>query len=58
MATAGTHHQDMPPEGGYGPINYARIPAKSYFRGKMCVCCFHKGFNVKHCVDTMYMQHS
>jgi NADH dehydrogenase (ubiquinone) 1 alpha subcomplex subunit 13 len=27
--------QDMPPEGGYKPINYARIPAKKYFTGKI-----------------------
>ena len=34
MATA-AGHQDMPPEGGYRPINYARIPAKKYFGGKV-----------------------
>ena len=25
--------QDMPPPGGYKPINYKRIPAKTYFSG-------------------------
>jgi len=26
--------QDMPPPGGYRPIQYLRIPAKTYFSGK------------------------
>jgi NADH dehydrogenase (ubiquinone) 1 alpha subcomplex subunit 13 len=34
MATA-AKVQDLPPEGGYRPINYARIPAKKYFSGKI-----------------------
>ncbi|KAB7503753.1 hypothetical protein Anas_13453 [Armadillidium nasatum] len=25
--------QDMPPQGGYAPINYKRVPAKTYFKG-------------------------
>ncbi|XP_076039408.1 NADH dehydrogenase (ubiquinone) B16.6 subunit [Oratosquilla oratoria] len=25
--------QDMPPKGGYSPINFKRIPARSYFNG-------------------------
>jgi NADH dehydrogenase (ubiquinone) 1 alpha subcomplex subunit 13 len=32
---AAAKQQDLPPEGGYRPINYARIPAKKYFGGKM-----------------------
>ncbi|XP_023706368.1 NADH dehydrogenase [ubiquinone] 1 alpha subcomplex subunit 13 [Cryptotermes secundus] len=36
MATA-AKHQDMPPEGGYNPINYARIPAKKYFSGSTMI---------------------
>jgi hypothetical protein len=32
---AAANHQDMPPEGGYKPINYARIPAKKFFSGKI-----------------------
>uniref|UniRef100_A0A1B6L6Q6 NADH dehydrogenase [ubiquinone] 1 alpha subcomplex subunit 13 n=1 Tax=Graphocephala atropunctata TaxID=36148 RepID=A0A1B6L6Q6_9HEMI len=32
MATA-ARKQDMPPSGGFRPINYERIPAKSYFSG-------------------------
>jgi hypothetical protein len=40
MATDAAH-QDMPPEGGYKPINYARIPAKKYFSGKIFGCCCH-----------------
>jgi hypothetical protein len=32
---AAAKHQDMPPEGGYSPINYARIPARKYFSGKI-----------------------
>ncbi|KAJ3664811.1 hypothetical protein Zmor_000354 [Zophobas morio] len=34
MATsASAKKQDMPPEGGYKPISYKRIPAKTYFSG-------------------------
>ncbi|XP_069699514.1 NADH dehydrogenase [ubiquinone] 1 alpha subcomplex subunit 13 [Periplaneta americana] len=29
--------QDMPPEGGYKPINYARIPAKKFFSGSTII---------------------
>uniref|UniRef100_A0A1S6GLE2 NADH dehydrogenase [ubiquinone] 1 alpha subcomplex subunit 13 n=1 Tax=Pseudodiaptomus poplesia TaxID=213370 RepID=A0A1S6GLE2_9MAXI len=28
MATAGAFKQDLPPKGGYAPINFKRIPAK------------------------------
>ncbi|KAK7087018.1 NADH dehydrogenase (ubiquinone) 1 alpha subcomplex [Halocaridina rubra] len=28
-----THTQDLPPKGGYSPINFKRIPARSYFSG-------------------------
>merc|ERR1711913_43256 len=28
------YKQDMPPEGGYAPVNFKRIPAKTLFRGK------------------------
>jgi NADH dehydrogenase (ubiquinone) 1 alpha subcomplex subunit 13 len=34
MATS-ARQQDLPPEGGYRPINYARIPAKKFFSGKL-----------------------
>lgn len=35
MASASAQFkQDMPPPGGYEKINYKRIPAKTYFRGK------------------------
>ncbi|XP_066993771.1 NADH dehydrogenase [ubiquinone] 1 alpha subcomplex subunit 13 [Anabrus simplex] len=30
---SGEKLQDMPPPGGYRPINYARVPAKTYFSG-------------------------
>ena len=33
MATT-TIRQDMPPPGGYNKIQYERIPAKTYFKGK------------------------
>ena len=29
MASAGTYKQDLPPKGGYAPINFKRIPARS-----------------------------
>ena len=29
MAAAGTYKQDLPPKGGYAPINFKRIPARS-----------------------------
>ena len=29
MASSGTYKQDLPPKGGYAPINFKRIPAKS-----------------------------
>ncbi|XP_046677617.1 NADH dehydrogenase [ubiquinone] 1 alpha subcomplex subunit 13 [Homalodisca vitripennis] len=32
MATA-ARKQDMPPPGGFRPINYERIPARAYFSG-------------------------
>merc|ERR1712083_178054 len=28
------YKQDMPPEGGYAPVNFKRIPAKTLIRGK------------------------
>ncbi|XP_045106751.1 NADH dehydrogenase [ubiquinone] 1 alpha subcomplex subunit 13-like [Portunus trituberculatus] len=30
---AATPTQDLPPKGGYAPINFIRIPARSYFNG-------------------------
>lgn len=34
MATgAPAFRQDMPPSGGYKPIDYKRIPARQYFSG-------------------------
>ncbi|EEZ99191.1 NADH dehydrogenase [ubiquinone] 1 alpha subcomplex subunit 13 [Tribolium castaneum] len=33
MATAAAKKQDMPPSGGYRPINFKRVPARSYFSG-------------------------
>ncbi|PSN29341.1 hypothetical protein C0J52_25560 [Blattella germanica] len=36
MASA-AKHQDMPPEGGYNPISYKRIPAKKYFKGSTII---------------------
>lgn len=39
MATAAKagYTQDMPPPGGYGPIQYERVKLKSVFGG---ICCF------------------
>uniref|UniRef100_A0A6M2DHD6 NADH dehydrogenase [ubiquinone] 1 alpha subcomplex subunit 13 n=1 Tax=Xenopsylla cheopis TaxID=163159 RepID=A0A6M2DHD6_XENCH len=28
--------QDLPPEGGYKPINFKRVPAKTFFSGYTC----------------------
>ncbi|XP_026466807.1 NADH dehydrogenase [ubiquinone] 1 alpha subcomplex subunit 13 [Ctenocephalides felis] len=37
MATAtATKPQDLPPEGGYKPINFKRVPAKTFFSGITC----------------------
>lgn len=33
MATA-ARRQDLPPPGGYNPINYKRVPARTFFNGK------------------------
>ncbi|RZB40890.1 NADH dehydrogenase [ubiquinone] 1 alpha subcomplex subunit 13 [Asbolus verrucosus] len=33
MATASAKKQDLPPPGGYRPINFKRVPAKTYFSG-------------------------
>ncbi|CAH1374015.1 hypothetical protein MTP99_015386 [Tenebrio molitor] len=35
MASAATNgrKQDLPPEGGYKPINFKRVPAKQFFSG-------------------------
>ncbi|XP_063852250.1 NADH dehydrogenase [ubiquinone] 1 alpha subcomplex subunit 13-like [Scylla paramamosain] len=30
---AATPTQDLPPKGGYAPVNFTRIPARSYFNG-------------------------
>lgn len=34
MASKEGFKQDMPPEGGYKPIPYKRIPAKTFFSGR------------------------
>ena len=36
MASA-ARKQDMPPSGGFKPLNFERVPAKTYFKGKV-VC--------------------
>jgi len=37
MATAA---QDLPPKGGYEPINFKRIPARTYFSGRQIFAGF------------------
>lgn len=34
MSAAPEKVQDMPPSGGYRPINYKRVSPKVYFNGK------------------------
>lgn len=34
MATTKAYKQDLPPKGGYAPINFKRIPARVIFGGK------------------------
>lgn len=34
MSASATFKQDMPPEGGYKRIPFARNPAKTYFNGR------------------------
>lgn len=34
-AAASARKQDLPPPGGYQKIHYARVPAKTFFSGKM-----------------------
>lgn len=38
MSASTSFKQDMPPEGGYKRILFARNPAKTYFNGKYCGC--------------------
>jgi len=33
MSSGTTFKQDLPPKGGYKPINFMRVPAKTYFSG-------------------------
>merc|ERR1712051_828244 len=35
MAAAGSYKQDLPPKGGYAPINYKRIPARQVLNGPL-----------------------
>lgn len=36
MATA-ARKQDMAPPGGFKTLNFERVPAKSYFKGKIAI---------------------
>lgn len=38
MSASPSYKQDMPPEGGYKRILFARNPAKTYFNGKSLQC--------------------
>lgn len=49
--------QDLPPAGGYAPVNYKRIAAKSFFNGEFIV---KNSINKIWCVgwyDGLYMSH-
>jgi hypothetical protein len=37
-----TVKQDLPPSGGYRPINFARNPAKSFFKGILFIVILAK----------------
>lgn len=38
MSSSPAKLQDLPPKGGYQNIPFARVPAKTYFRGKYADC--------------------
>ncbi|CAD7086973.1 unnamed protein product [Hermetia illucens] len=40
MSSTSTFRQDMPPEGGYKKIPYARVPARQYFSGYQMIAGF------------------